>query len=139
MTAPSEDGMTAVIQKSLADARLNADQIEYVNAHATATDLGDVCESKAVMRALGGQVPVSSTKGFTGHTLGGCGAIESVFCLAMLRDGFLAPTKNLERAHPDVAPLAFVSGAARDATPGVVMNNNFAFAGLNTSLIFRSV
>lgn len=139
MTAPSEDGMTAVIERSLADAGLNREDIEYVNAHATATDLGDVCESKAVLRALGDQVPVSSTKGFTGHTLGGCGVIESVFCLAMLRDRFLAPTKNLEHRHPDVAPLALLSGDARDAKPSVVMNNNFAFAGLNTSLIFRSV
>jgi len=139
MTAPSEDGMADVIRRALADARLDRSQIEYVNAHATATDLGDVCESKAVMRVLGDAVPVSSTKGFTGHTLGGCGAIESVFCLAMLRDGFLAPTKNLERPHPDVAPLAYLSGAARDARPDVVMNNNFAFAGLNTSLIFRRV
>ena len=139
MTAPSEDGMTAVIERSLADAGIDKGQIEYVNAHATATDLGDICESKAVRRALGERVPVSSTKGFTGHTLGGCGAIESVFCLAMLRDGFLAPTKNLERPHPDVAPLDFVIGPARDAKPVVVMNNNFAFAGLNTSLIFRKV
>jgi len=139
MTAPSEDGMTAVIERSLADARLDRSQIEYVNAHATATDLGDVCESKAVLRALGDQVPVSSTKGFTGHTLGGCGVIESVFCLAMLRDGFLAPTKNLERPHPDVAPVALLAGPAREASPSIVMNNNFAFAGLNTSLIFRKV
>lgn len=139
MTAPSEDGMTAVIERSLADAGIDKGQIEYVNAHATATDLGDICESKAVRRALGERVPVSSTKGFTGHTLGGCGAIESVFCLAMLRDGFLAPTKNLERPHPDVAPLDFVIGPAREAKPMVVMNNNFAFAGLNTSLIFRKV
>jgi len=139
MTAPSEDGMTAVIERSLADAHLDRSRIEYVNAHATATDLGDVCESKAVLRALGDQVPVSSTKGFTGHTLGGCGAIESVFCLAMLRDGFLAPTKNLERPHPDVAPVALLSGPARDASPSIVMNNNFAFAGLNTSLIFQKV
>jgi len=139
MTAPSEDGMTAVIERSLADAGIDKGRIEYVNAHATATDLGDVCESKAVRRALGERVPVSSTKGFTGHTLGGCGAIESVFCLAMLRDGFLAPTKNLERPHPDVAPLDFVIGPAREAKPVVVMNNNFAFAGLNTSLIFRKV
>jgi len=139
MTAPSEDGMAAVIERSLADAGLNPGEIEYVNAHATATDLGDVCESKAVMRVLGDRVPVSSTKGFTGHTLGGCGVIESVFCLAMLRDGFLAPTKNLESRHPDVAPLTLLSGDAREAKPKVVMNNNFAFAGLNTSLIFRAV
>jgi 3-oxoacyl-[acyl-carrier-protein] synthase II len=139
MTAPSEDGMTAVIERSLADAGVDKGRIEYVNAHATATDLGDICESNAVRRALGARVPVSSTKGFTGHTLGGCGAIESVFCLAMLRDGFLAPTKNLERPHPDVAPLDYVFGPAREAKPTIVMNNNFAFAGLNTSLIFRKV
>jgi len=109
-----------------------------VNAHATGTDLGDVCESRAVHRVLGDRVPVSSTKGFTGHTLGGCGVIESVFCLAMLRDGFLAPNKNLARPHPDCAPLDYVMGAARQARPRVVMNNNFAFAGLNTSLIFQA-
>jgi 3-oxoacyl-[acyl-carrier-protein] synthase II len=139
MTAPSEDGMVAVIERSLHDAGLDREEIEYVNAHATGTDLGDVCESRAVMRVLEDQVPVSSTKGFTGHTLGGCGVIESVFCLAMLRDGFLAPTKNLERRHPDVAPIDLLVGDARVARPKVVMNNNFAFGGLNTSLIFRAV
>jgi 3-oxoacyl-[acyl-carrier-protein] synthase II len=137
MTAPSEDGMIRVMQAALADAGLSADRIDYVNAHATATDLGDVCESRAVHRVLGDKVPVSSTKGFTGHTLGGCGVIESVFCLAMLRDGFLAPNKNLARPHPDCAPLDYVIGAPRQARPRIVMNNNFAFAGLNTSLIFR--
>ena len=138
MTAPSEDGMIRVIQGALADAGLPPDRIDYVNAHATGTDLGDVCESRAVHRVLGDRVPVSSTKGFTGHTLGGCGVIESVFCLAMLRDGFLAPNKNLARPHPDCAPLDYVMGAARQARPRVVMNNNFAFAGLNTSLIFQA-
>jgi 3-oxoacyl-[acyl-carrier-protein] synthase II len=139
MTAPSEDGMTDVIERSLADAKIDREGIDYVNAHATGTDLGDLCESKAVIRDLGDRIPISSTKGFTGHTLGGCGVIESIFCLAMMRDGFIAPTKNLERRHPDVAPLSFVSGAARSARLRTVMNNNFAFAGLNTSLVFRSV
>jgi 3-oxoacyl-[acyl-carrier-protein] synthase II len=139
MTAPSEDGMTRVIEKAMADAKVDRGQIDYVNAHATATDLGDLCESRAVMRAVGDRVPVSSTKGFTGHTLGACGAIETIFCLAMMRDGFLAPNKNLTRAHPDVAPLAYVIGPPRDARPKTMMNNNFAFAGLNTSLILRAV
>lgn len=139
MTAPSEDGMTRVIEKAMADAKIDRGQIDYVNAHATATDLGDLCESRAVMRAVGDRVPVSSTKGFTGHTLGACGAIETIFCLAMMRDGFLAPNKNLTRAHPDVAPLAYVIGPPREARPKTMMNNNFAFAGLNTSLILRAV
>lgn len=139
MTAPSEDGMTKVLEGALADARVRPDEIDYVNAHATATDLGDVCESRAIQRVLGTGVPVSSTKGFTGHTLGACGAIESIFCLAMMRDGFLAPNKNLEKPHADVAPLPYVIGPAREARPRTIMNNNFAFAGLNTSLVFRAV
>ncbi len=139
MTAPFEDGMARVIELALEDARLPADRIEYVNAHATGTDVGDSTESRATLRVLGGKVPVSSTKGFTGHTLGGCGAIESIFCLAMLRDGFLAPSKNLVRVAPDCAPLDYVVGAPRQATPSIVMNNNFAFAGLNTSLVFGKV
>ncbi|HYD39831.1 MAG TPA: beta-ketoacyl-ACP synthase [Anaeromyxobacter sp.] len=139
MTAPSEEGMTRVMQASLADAGITADQIDYVNAHATATDIGDVCESRAVARVLGGRVPVSSTKGFTGHTLGACGVVEAAFCLAMLRDGFLAPNKNLVRPHAECAPLDYVIGAARQVRPRVVMNNNFAFAGLNTSLVLRAV
>lgn len=139
MTAPSEDGMTRVMQGALADAGLAPDGIDYVNAHATATDVGDVCESRAVRVVLGDRVPISSTKGFTGHTLGACGAIEAVFCLAMLRDGFLAPNRNLVRPHPDCAPLDYVIGAPRQVRPRVVMTNNFAFAGLNTSLILKAV
>jgi 3-oxoacyl-[acyl-carrier-protein] synthase II len=139
MTAPSEDGMAKVVQLALADAAISPDQLDYVNAHATATDLGDVCESRATLRVLGSSVPIASTKGFTGHTLGACGVLESVFCLAMLRDGFLAPNRNLILPHPDCAPLNFVTGPARDTRPRVVMNNNFAFAGLNTSLIFKAV
>jgi 3-oxoacyl-[acyl-carrier-protein] synthase II len=139
MTAPSEDGMARVIQLALADAQLAPDRIEYVNAHATATDLGDVCESRAVLRTLGANIPISSTKGFTGHTLGACGAIESLFCLVMMRDGFLAPNRNLARPHPDCASLDYVMGAPRATRPSLVMNNNFAFAGLNTSIVFKAV
>jgi 3-oxoacyl-[acyl-carrier-protein] synthase II len=139
MTAPSLDGMVAVMRAGLQNAGLSAGEIDYVNAHATATDLGDTCESRAVAGVLGGRVPVSSTKGFTGHTLGACGAIESAFCLAMMRDGFLAPNRNLARPHADCAPLDYVMGAPRAARPRIVMNNNFAFAGLNTSLLFRAV
>ncbi|HET9598484.1 MAG TPA: beta-ketoacyl-ACP synthase [Anaeromyxobacteraceae bacterium] len=139
MAAPSEDGMAKVIEASLADAGLSREQIDYVNAHATATDLGDACESRAVQRVLGEKTPISSTKGFTAHTLGACGAIESAFCLAMMRDGFLAPNKNLAKPHADCAPLEYLIGDPRRAKPRVVMNNNFAFGGLNTSLLFKAV
>jgi 3-oxoacyl-[acyl-carrier-protein] synthase II len=139
MTAPTTDGMAGALKLCLDSARIAPSEIDYVNAHATATDIGDVCESQATHRVIGADVPVSSTKGFTGHTLGACGAIESIFCLAMLRDGFLAPNKNLDRVHPDCAPVGYVIGPARDARPRTIMNNNFAFGGLNTSLLFRSV
>jgi 3-oxoacyl-[acyl-carrier-protein] synthase II len=139
MTAPSEEGMAGAMELALASAGVDRADVAYVNAHATATDIGDVCESRATARVLGERVPISSTKGFTGHTLGACGAIESVFCLAMMRDGFLAPNKNLERPHPDCAQLDYIIGAPRAASPRLVVNNNFAFAGINTSLVLRSV
>ncbi len=135
MTAPHEDGMARVMELALEDAGLTPDRIGYVNAHATGTDVGDSTESRATLRVLGGGVPISSTKGLTGHTLGACGAIETIFCLAMLRDGFLAHGRNLEKVAPDCAPLDYVMGAPRESRPDVVMNNNFAFAGLNTSLV----
>ena len=139
MTAPALDGMQRVMRLSLEDAGLAPEAIEYVNAHATSTPLGDVTESRAIETVLGTRVPVSSTKGCTGHTLGACGAIETLFCVAMLRDGFLAPSHNLESLDTACAPLDYIIGAPRQVSPTIVMNNNFAFAGLNTSLILRKV
>jgi len=137
VTNPSDEGMARAIRLSLADARLAADAIDYVNAHATATDVGDVAESRATHSVFGDSVPVSSSKGFMGHTLGACGAIEVALCLSMMRDGFIAPTKNLAEVDPRCAPLDHVIGDARDERPRVVMTNNFAFGGINTSLILR--
>ncbi|MBR2979686.1 MAG: beta-ketoacyl-ACP synthase [Myxococcaceae bacterium] len=139
MTAPALDGMQRVMRLSLEDAGIAPEAIEYVNAHATSTPLGDVTESRAIETVLGTRVPVSSTKGCTGHTLGACGAIETLFCVAMLRDGFLAPSHNLESLDTACAPLDYIIGAPRQVSPTIVMNNNFAFAGLNTSLILRKV
>jgi 3-oxoacyl-[acyl-carrier-protein] synthase II len=139
MTAPSESGMARAMELALNDANLAPRQVDYVNAHATGTDIGDACESRATSRVMGNDVRVSSTKGFTGHTLGACGALESIFCMAMLRDGFVAPNKNLRTPHPDCAPIRYVMGDAVTTSLQVIMNNNFAFAGINTSLIFRVI
>lgn len=138
VTMPSAEGMAASMRNALADARIEARDVGYVNAHATATEAGDIAESVATATVLGSEVPISSTKGHTGHTLGACGSLESAFCLAMMNEGFLAPTRNLEVPDPRCAPLNHVRGEARPA-PGlnVVMNNNFAFGGINTSLLFR--
>jgi 3-oxoacyl-[acyl-carrier-protein] synthase II len=137
VTNPSADGMAAAIRLALEDARLDASAIDYVNAHATATEVGDIAESRAMHAVFGERTPVSSSKGFMGHSLGACGAIEVGLCVAMMRDGFLAPTKNLARVDRRCAPLDYVIGSAREARPDVIMSNNFAFGGINTSLVLK--
>lgn len=135
VTNPSADGMAKVIGLALHDAALDADRIDYVNAHATATEVGDLAESEAMHRVFSDRTPVSSAKGFMGHTLGACGAIEAGLCVLMMKEGFLAPTKNLETVDPRCAPLDHIIGDPRRAEPRTVMTNNFAFGGINTSLV----
>jgi len=139
VTSPSSDGMARAMTLALEDAELKAGDIDYVNAHATATEVGDIAESAAVAEVLGPDVPISSTKGFTGHTLGACGALEAAFCLVMMRDGFLAPSRNLDRVDPRCGSVAYVMGEPSDVRPTTVMTNNFAFGGINTSLILRTL
>ena len=139
VTAPSADGMRLAMRLALDDAGVDAQEIDYVNAHATATDVGDVAEAEATRAVFGDRVPVSSTKGHTGHTLGACGALEAAFCVAALRDGFLPHTRNLARVDPRCDGLDHILGAPRAARPSLVMSNNFAFGGMNTSLILRRV
>jgi len=138
VTMPSPDGMAMAMTQALADAGIGPDQVDYVNAHATGTEAGDIAESQATYRILGDRVPVSSTKGHTGHTLGACGALESAFCLSMMNEGFLAPTRNLVAPDPRCAPLNYLRGESIEAPNlRIMMNNNFAFGGINTSLLFR--
>lgn len=139
ITAPSPEGMEAAMRLALEDAGANPSDIDYINAHATATTVGDLGESVATHRVFGTSAPVSSTKAFTGHTLGACGAIEAAFCLSMLREGYLAPTRNLSTVDPECAPLDYICGDVRDERPQTVMSNNFAFGGINTSLVMASV
>jgi 3-oxoacyl-[acyl-carrier-protein] synthase II len=115
------------------------DAIDYVNSHVTDTEFGDIAESAASLQVLGDRIPFSSTKGYTGHTLGACGSIEAAFCLAMMRDGFLAANRNLDEVDPRCAPLNYVRGGPREARPRTIMTNNFAFGGINTSLLLRAV
>jgi len=140
VTQPSADGMAKAMKNALAYAQVAPDQVDYINAHATATDIGDIAESQATLQVFGERVPISSTKGHTGHTLGACGGLESAFCLAMMNGGFLVPTKNLDKPDPRCAPLRYLRNETVDAkNMNIVMNNNFAFGGINTSLLFRRV
>jgi 3-oxoacyl-[acyl-carrier-protein] synthase II len=138
LTNPSPEGMEGAMRQSLADAGLALTEIGYVNAHATATEVGDIAEAAASRAVFGDRVPISSTKGFTGHTLGGCGAIESAFAIWAMHWGVLPPTLNLDVLDPRCAGVDHIQ-EPRDQTVAVVMNNNFAFGGINTSLIFRRI
>ncbi len=137
LTNPSPDGMARAMKMAMRNAGVAPGDLDYVNAHATATKAGDIAESIATLDAIGDQVPLSSTKGQTGHTLGACGAIESIFCISMMHNGFLPTNRNLDNLDPECRELNYLVGAARETTVDTVMNNNFAFGGINTSLILR--
>ena len=136
ITTPSKEGMRQVMETSLEDAELEASDIEYINAHATATARGDIAESHATHSLFGSETPVSSTKGHMGHLLGGCGVVESIICLIALRESFLPKTMNFETLDSECAPInVLANNTNKDVN--IVMSNNFAFGGINTSLIFK--
>lgn len=137
VTQPSSDMMQRVMEMALADAGLKPDAIGYVSAHGTATERGDIAESHATERVLGGNVPVSSLKSYMGHTLGACGALETWLAVEMMNHGWFAPTINLDNVDPECAELDYIRGDGRVVDTEFVMNNNFAFGGINTSLIMR--
>lgn len=137
VTQPQAATMAVALRESLADAGLQAADIGYVNAHGTATDHGDVAESIATHEVLGPQVPISSLKSYMGHTLGACGALEAWMTIEMMREGWFSPTLNLETPDPRCAPLDHITTGGRRIDTDHVMSNNFAFGGINTSMIFK--
>jgi 3-oxoacyl-[acyl-carrier-protein] synthase II len=139
VTSPSPEGMSRAMQLALQDAGVGADSIDYINGHATATEVGDIAESHAIAAVFQDRTPVSSTKGHTGHTLGACGAIEAGFCIWMFKKGLLPPTRNLSKVDERCAPLDYITGEPRAETCNIIMSNNFAFGGINTSLIFKRI
>ncbi|MBC7982862.1 MAG: beta-ketoacyl-ACP synthase [Candidatus Obscuribacterales bacterium] len=138
-THPNTSTMEVAMKLALEDAGIPPGAIGYINAHATATEQGDIAESQAVLRLFGSQIPVSSLKGHIGHTLGACGAIESWAAIQMMRNNWFAPTLNLKAVDPRCGELDYLMGTGRELECEFVMNNNFAFGGVNTSLIFRRV
>lgn len=137
VTQPSSDMMQNVMELALGNAGLDAGAIGYVCAHGTATHRGDIAESHATRNVVGESVPISSLKSYMGHTLGACGALESWLSIEMMNNGWFAPTINLENIDPNCAELDYIVGDGREGEVEYVMNNNFAFGGINTSLIFR--
>jgi 3-oxoacyl-[acyl-carrier-protein] synthase II len=137
LTNPDQDGMRRVMELALADAELAPGDVDYVNAHGTATEAGDIAESAATHQLFGDAVPVSTLKGHLGHTLGACGAIEAWLTIGMAREGWVAPNKNLDAVDPRCAPLDYVRDVPRALPVRIAMSNNFAFGGVNTSLVLR--
>ena len=124
------------MQLSLDDAQISTSEIGYVSAHGTATEHGDIAESVATFNVLGSK-PISSLKSFTGHTLGACGAFELWASINMMHEGWFAPTLNLDEIDERCAPLDFIQAEPRRIETSTIMSNNFAFGGINTSLIVR--
>ena len=123
---------------ALKSANLNPKDIGYINAHATATTLGDIAESKATNELFGENIAISSTKSYLGHTLGACGGIEAIFSIEMMRQNLFYPTINLNNIDEKCAKLNYLREISQIKTD-YVMSNNFAFGGVNTSLIFKKI
>lgn len=137
VTQPNPDTMKIAMELALADASLPPSAIGYVNAHGTGTQHGDVAESQATAQVFGNNMPISSLKSYMGHTLGACGALEAWASIEMMREGWFAPTINLKRLDPACAELDYITEQGRRLECEYVMSNNFAFGGINTSLIFK--
>ncbi len=141
MTAPDLDGPRRCMQSALANARIAADQVQYLNAHGTSTPLGDKNETEAVKRAFGAharKLVVNSTKSMTGHLLGGAGGIESVFTVLAVHRQISPPTINIFNQDPE-CDLDYCANAARDLKIQHAVKNNFGFGGTNGTLVFARI
>jgi 3-oxoacyl-[acyl-carrier-protein] synthase II len=137
VTQPEAETMAVAMRQALADAQLTPEAIGYVSAHGTATDRGDVAESHATSAVFGSRMPISSMKSYLGHSLGACGAIEAWWATEMMQRHWFAPTLNLAHPDPACAELDYLTGEGRLIQPEFVMSNNFAFGGINTSIILK--
>ena len=139
ITSPNQETMKNALLLALKDANISSEQVDYVNAHGTATIHGDIAESYATYEVFNRNVPISSLKSYTGHTLGACGAIEAILSIDMAHKKWFAPTINLNNVDENCAPLGYIKNQGQELEAKIIMSNNFAFGGINTSLIFKIV
>ncbi len=139
ITNPNAETMAIVMKEALKNANLSPSDIGYINAHGTGTKGGDVAESKATNEVFGTNTPISSIKSYTGHTLGACGAIEAIMSIEMMYNNLFAPTLNLQNVDENCAELDYIVKSPREFETEFIMSNNFAFGGINTSLIIKRI
>jgi len=143
VTAPSEDGAggALALKKALHSAQVNLDEVDYINAHGTATQLNDVSETRAIKTTFGDlayNIPVSSTKSMTGHMMGATGALEAIFCVQAIRQGVIPPTMHYQTPDPE-CDLDYVPNQAREMAVRVAVSNSFGFGGHNAVLVVRAI
>ncbi len=139
VTHPDKDNMQTAMKLALTDAKIKTTHISYISAHGTATELGDIAESHATCELFGQNTPISAMKSYTGHTLGACGAMEAWASIHMMNEGWFHATANLTDIDSRCADLDYIKGNSREIDGEYIMSNNFAFGGINTSLIFKKV
>ncbi|PWC77922.1 beta-ketoacyl-ACP synthase [Azospirillum sp. TSH64] len=137
VTQPQAGTMEIALRMALEDAGVSTDAIGFVNGHGTATEWGDIAETAATHAVFGPRAPIHSLKSYFGHSLGACGALEAWLGIEMMREGWFAPTANLDNVDERCAELDYVMGEGRRIDTEFLMSNNFAFGGINTSLVFR--
>lgn len=137
VTQPNISTMQRALSLALKDAQLSPEKIGYISAHGTSTDHGDIAESHATYNIFGNKIPISSQKSYIGHSLGACGSIEAIMAIEMMNNNWYSPNLNLESVDPRCADLNYITGNGLEKENDFVMSNNFAFGGINTSLIFK--
>ena len=137
VTQPKSDTMEICMHRALKDSGLATEEIGYISAHGTGTTRGDIAESQATFRLFGSHTPISSLKSYLGHTLGACGALEAIVSLKMMEEGWFHPTLNLKNVDPECGELDYIVDSERKIDTGAVMTNNFAFGGINTSIVLK--
>jgi 3-oxoacyl-[acyl-carrier-protein] synthase II len=137
VTRPRQDTMQRVMELALANAGVEPARIGYVNGHGTSTEHGDIAETQATAALFGARMPISSQKSYLGHTMGACGALEAWVTINGLSGGWYPPTINLRNVDPRCGELDYITGDGRSIDAEFAMSNNFAFGGVNTSLVFR--
>lgn len=139
ITQPNKNTMAIAIAEAVKSAGISKDEIGYINGHGTSTQQGDIAETQATREVFGRKVPISSMKSYIGHSLGACGSIEAIATIEMLNNNWYHPTLNLKNIDPNCGDLDYITGEGRVMDNKYVMSNNFAFGGINTSLIFKKM